>query len=172
MIEFALTIGLVVILGFGAWLFWGYFQRTSTYLDTSQSLSEWMSRAHDGNGDVRYTSSMRDTIRGQINDSTLGNANEAYLFILAVNESNDSVLLQCGTPAPSSVGSNPSPPSDTGWDSCVSAFDDYVAANPGGLPRGTRLEVDIWSFDELSFPLIPLDVWLAPGGHSVSFVLG
>jgi hypothetical protein len=171
-VEFAITIGVVVILFFGVWLFWGYFQRTSTYVDASQTLGEWVSRAHDGGNNVRFTSAMRDTIRGQINNSILGNADEAYLFIVAVDSSTGAVLLQCGTPAPSPIGSDPSPPSDTGWDSCVTRFDDYVISNPGGLPRGTRLLVDIWGLDKISMPLIPLDTWLAPAGHSVSFVIG
>lgn len=171
-IEFSISIGVVVILFFGVWLFWGYFQRTSTYVDTSQTLSEWISRSHDSNGYVRFTATMRDTIRDQIGNSVLGNANESYLFIIAVDDTTGIPLLHCGTPAPSPIGEAPSPPSDTGWDSCVAAFDNYVTAHSGGLPRGTRLSVDIWGLDKISMPLIPLDTWLAPAGHSVSFVLG
>jgi hypothetical protein len=168
LVEFAITFPLFIIALFLAWLGWLIFQQEGTYLNSSQALSEQVARQGE------YTPAMAQAIEDQLNTTNGVSSNNAVLFILAVDPNTDLVLGQCGTRPPASAGNNPSLPDDTGWVSCARLF-----AGPPvtghldslALPVGTRVEVDVWSYQRMELPIIPVGTWLTPTGHSVSYVL-
>jgi len=157
LVEFALTFPLFIMALFLVWMGWLVFQQEGAYLNSAQALSEQVARQG------QYTPAMAQAIADQLDTTNGVSSANAVLFILAVKP--DDSVLQCGTPAPSPVGDNPSLPANTGWTQCASVF------TPGALPVGTRVEVDVWSYQRMEFPIIPIGTWLTPTGHSVSYVL-
>ena len=159
LVEFAITFPLFVMALFLAWLGWLIFQQEGAYLNSAQALSEQVARQGE------YTPAMAQAIADQLNTTNGVSSNNTILFILAVDPDTGNTLGQCGTRPSSPVPDNPSLPGNTGWTQCASIFP------AGSLPVGSRVEVDVWSYQRMELPIIPVGSWLTPTGHSVSYVL-
>jgi hypothetical protein len=157
LVEFALIFPLFAAMIFIILMSWLLFQEETVYLNSAQTVAELVARQGD------YTDANTSAITTQLNGTNGVSAANAYLSIIAVLPDNS--ILQCGTPSPASVSNPPTIPIDTGWQSCV----DILTA--GSLPIGTQVGVDVWSYQHLEVPILPVSNWTAPTGHAVSYVI-
>lgn len=154
MIELALSLPILIMLLMGVWSYWTAFQRVEVQSDAAVAMVELVSRRGE------YNSTMRDAVRQQIDDSFTMEGADAYLFIHVTRP--DASTTAIGTPAPAGASGAPTPPFDTGWESVTSI---------SGLPVGTRVRIDVWSYVEASVPMLPIGGWQLPVGHAVSEVM-
>ena len=157
LVEFALIFPLFASMIFIIWMSWLYFQEESTYLNSAQTIAEQVARQGS------YSEATTEAITAQLNNTNGVSADSAYLSIIAVLPDNST--LQCGTPISHPISSPPTAPSNKGWTDCITTL------GSGLLPVGTRLEVDVWSYQLLEVPFLPLSTWTTPDGHAVSYVL-
>jgi Flp pilus assembly protein TadG len=160
LVEFALIFPLFASMIFIIWMSWLYFQEESTYLNSAQTIAEQVARQGV------YSAATTEAITAQLNNTNGVSADSTYLSIIAVLPDNS--ILQCGTPISHPLTSPPTVPADKGWTSCSNPAAFGVL---GSLPVGTRLEVDVWSYQLLEVPFLPLSTWTTPDGHAVSYIL-
>jgi Flp pilus assembly protein TadG len=154
-VEFALSLPILVIAFFGLVSFWGQSQREVVYIKQSQALAEIVARSG------AYVATTKTAIQAQLDAAIGSGSSSSYLYIEVTKP--DTTTITIGTPVPASVvGSPPSAPSDTGWNS---------TSTIANLPAGSVLRVDIWGYSKLSIPLTPIGYWLIPDGHSVIYSL-
>ena len=156
LVEFALISPLFVVMFFIIWISWLFFQEQTVYLNSAQTVAEQVARQGD------YTTANKEAITDQLNGTNGVSAAHTYLSIIAVLPDNS--IVSCGTTAPHPISSPPSYPTNTGWQSCT-------GLTTGLLPIGTRVEVDVWSYQRLEVPFLPFNTWTTPTGHAVSYVI-
>jgi hypothetical protein len=157
LVEFALILPVFVVLLFIILMSWLVFQEETVYLNSAQTVAEQVARQG------AYTEADTEAITLQLNGTNGVGFAGTYLSIITVLP-DDSPGPQCGAPAPQPVSNPPLRRTDT-WQNCTEVL------TAGALPVGTRVEVDVWSYQRMEVPFLPVGNWLTPTGHAVSYVI-
>lgn len=149
-VEFALTAPLLLVFFVAITQFWLQFQRQTTYSLAAQTLAEFVAR----NG--QYNPTMATPIINMLDEAFGVGSRGAYLSIMVIDPTNQTVLASIGEPVPPPPNGQPPAPSDEGWNGSINT-----------IPHGMMIQVDIWGYHEIGIPRTMIELWTVPNGHSV-----
>ena len=164
MVEFALSLGILLPFTFVILAIWGIFFASSTYHQGSQALTSWVSHAGAytvGDCSDQTTSAMNCSIQRQLAGVYGLVGDGVYLYV--------TTTLPDGTSGPATgtdpaslieTVATPTAPGDSGWDTELRC-----------LPVGTQVNTSIYGYREVTVPLLPMHHWRLVVGSAHSEVI-